>query len=221
MYTILEDSVDLFDNIKEAKSLSNHIFEKLREDILSGVYGDGQKLIESKIAQDLGISRTPVREAIKKLELEGLVENRLNRGNIVTTIKDRDIEDIYTLRIAIEEITTRWTVERISDQQVILLEEIVDLMEFYTIKKDITKIFELNTQFHELIFKSACSGYLEHVLKDLLQIIKNQRKKSLYSDGRMDSALEEHKEILNAIKLRDSKKAVDVVIKHINSSRYI
>ena len=210
--------VGLFEDVKESKSLSSKIFDILREDILSGKYRDGEKIIESKVAQELGISRTPVREAIKKLELEGLVENHLNRGNIVTTIKERDIEDIFTLRIAIERITTRWSVERISDEQLQKMAEIVDLMEFYMSKKDKEKFFELNTAFHEIIYKAACAGYLEHVLKDFQQMIKNRRKQSLQTEGRIEKAYKEHREILDAFLARDVDRACEVLVNHITTA---
>ncbi|GKT33648.1 GntR family transcriptional regulator, partial [Aduncisulcus paluster] len=158
--------MDLFDQKKENKSLTSIIFEKIREDILNGMYDPGEKIVEAKLADELGVSRTPVREALKQLELDGLVENIPNRGVIVKGVTAQDIRDIYTIREAIEGIAARWSVERMSQDELDSLKEIYELMEFYTFKKDVDKIFELNTRFHELIYMATNSRFLEHVLRD-------------------------------------------------------
>ena len=212
--------VDLFDQKKENKSLTTLIFEKVREDVLNGVYKSGEKIIEAKVAEEMGVSRTPVREALKQLELDGLVENIPNRGVVVKGVTIDDVHDIYTMRIAIEGIAAKWSVERMPDEALKDLKEIYELMEFYTMKNDIDKIFELNTRFHEVIYKSACSRYLEHVLSDFQQFIKITRKKSLASEGRMVEALKEHKVILDAFMVRDSEAAVKALVYHIEQSRF-
>ena len=211
--------MDLFDQKKENKSLTTLIFEKVREDVLNGVYKSGEKIIEAKVADEMGVSRTPVREALKQLELDGLVENIPNRGVIVKGVTPEDIDDIYTMRLAIEGIAARWSIDRMTESSLKELIEIYELMEFYTQKNDIDKIFELNTRFHEVIYKSACSRYLEHVLTDFQQFIKTTRKQSLATEGRMAEALQEHRRIMEAFVNRDAETAVDALVKHIDKSR--
>ncbi len=211
--------VDLFDQKKENKSLTTLIFEKIREDVLNNVYKSGEKIIEAKVAEEMGVSRTPVREALKQLELDGLVENIPNRGVIVKGVTRNDIDDIYEMRVAIEGIAARWSVERMSEESLKDLKEIYELMEFYTTKNDIDKIFELNTKFHEVIYKSACSRYLEHVLSDFQQFIKSTRKRSLTAHGRPAAALEEHHRVLEAFLKRDVEEAVAALMNHIENSR--
>lgn len=211
--------MDLFDQKKENKSLTTLIFEKIREDVLNDVYKSGEKIIEAKVAEEMGVSRTPVREALKQLELDGLVENIPNRGVIVKGVTRGDIDDIYEMRVAIEGIAAKWSVERMSDETLLHLKEIYELMEFYTVKKDIDKIFELNTKFHEVIYKSACSRYLEHVLSDFQQFIKSTRKRSLETEGRMEEALDEHRAVLEAFIVRDVDRAVEALVTHIENSR--
>ena len=92
-------------------------------------------------------------------------------------------------------------------------------MEFYTFKKDLDKISELNTKFHEVIYNATKSRYLEHVLKDFQFFMKTTRYKSLRSTGRMESALDEHREVLNAFKDKDIDRAVKAILKHVNNSR--
>jgi DNA-binding GntR family transcriptional regulator len=211
--------MDLFDQRKENRSLTAIIFERVREDILNGKYANGDKIVEAKLAEELGVSRTPVREALKQLELDGLVESMPNRGVIVKGITDQDIEDIYTIRLAIEAIAARWAVERMDDSEVEQLKEIYDLMEFYTFKEDVEKTFELNTKFHETMYRGTKSRYLEHVLKDFQLFIKSTRNESLKSEGRIDRALEEHKFILDSFLNRDPERAVDAIVNHIVNSR--
>ncbi len=115
--------MDLFDQKKENKSLTSIIFEKIREDILNGMYNPGEKIVEAKLADELGVSRTPVREALKQLELDGLVENIPNRGVIVKGVTAQDIKDIYTIREAIEGIAAKWSVERMSQEELDSLKE--------------------------------------------------------------------------------------------------
>lgn len=210
--------MDLFDQKKENKSLTSMIFEKLREDILNGDYNRGDKLVEAKIAEEIGVSRTPVREALKQLELDGLVDNIPNRGVVVTGISEQDIRDIYRIRMAIETISVEWCIERMDGDVLGELQEIFDLMEFFTAKGDVDRIFELNTRFHETIYKATESRYMEHVLKDFQLFIKSTRERSLRMAGRLETALEEHRQLLEAIKNRDIAAAKEAANAHVMHS---
>lgn len=210
--------MDLFDQKKENKSLTSLIFDRIREDILNGRYLTGDKLVEIKLADELGVSRTPVREALKQLELDGLVDNIPNRGVVVKGISQDDIDDILTIRLCIEGLVGQWAAERILDEEVKELEEIFDLMEFYTSKGDVDKIFELNTKFHETLYKATKSRYLEGVLKDFQLFIKSSRNNSLKTEGRLLTALEEHRNILEAIKDHDRENTRISLVKHISES---
>ncbi|QEK10907.1 GntR family transcriptional regulator [Crassaminicella thermophila] len=200
-------------------SLTAKIFNILREDILNGKYAEGEKLGEAKLAEELGVSRTPVREALKQLELDGIVENKPNRGVIVLGISKQDIEDIYTIRAAIEGIAARWAVERITEEELNELKETYELMEFYTFKNDVEKFAELNTKFHETIYKATKSRYLEQVLKDFQYYMKKTRRKSLQVEGRIKESLEEHKVILDAFFKKDAEAAQNALTIHVENSR--
>lgn len=210
--------MDLFDQKKENKSLTSLIFEKIREDILNGRYACGDKLVEIKLADELGVSRTPVREALKQLELDGLVDNIPNRGVVVKGITKEDIDDILTIRLCIEGLVGQWAAERITDIEIKQLEEIYDLMEFYSSKKDVDKLFELNTKFHETLYHIAKSRYLEGILNDFQLFIKSARNSSLKVEGRMECALDEHKNIVNALREHDVERTKEALIKHITNS---
>lgn len=212
--------MDLFDQKKENKSLTSLIFERIREDILNGRYIPGDKLVEIKLADELGVSRTPVREALKQLELDGLVDNIPNRGVVVKGITTEDIDDILMIRLCIEGLVGQWAAERINDSEIKELQEIFDLMEFYTSKKDVEKIFELNTRFHETLYQATKSRYLEGVLKDFQLFIRQSRNNSLKTEGRIEFALEEHREILKALKEHDQENTRLALTKHISASNY-
>lgn len=210
--------MDLFDQKKENKSLTSLIFEKIREDILNGRYASGDKLVEIKLADELGVSRTPVREALKQLELDGLVDNIPNRGVVVKGISKEDIDDILTIRLCIEGLVGRWAAERILDHEIKELEEIFDLMEFYSHKGDVDKLFELNTKFHETLYQTTKSRYLESVLNDFQLFIKSARNSSLKVKGRMEHALEEHRAIVSALRNHDVEGTQKALVAHIANS---
>lgn len=210
--------MDLYDQKKENKSLTSIIFDKIREEIINGRFEPGEKLVEIKLADELGVSRTPVREALKQLELDGLVDNIPNRGVIVKGISAGDITDILAIRLSIERLVGKWACERITEEEVKNLCEIYDLMEFYTMKKDSDKIFELNTKFHEILYSSAKSRYLESILNDFQLFIKSARSRSLKEPGRLEIALSEHKKILDSIKSRDIEATENALVYHIQKS---
>jgi GntR family transcriptional regulator, rspAB operon transcriptional repressor len=209
----------LLDQKKENRSLTSIIFERIREDILNLRYRIGEKLVEAKLAEEMGVSRTPVREALKQLELDGLVENIPNRGVVVKGISSQDIADIYSIRVAIEGIAVGWAIDRMDKEGLDELSEIYDLMDFYTSKDDCDKIFELNTRFHETIYRATKSRYLESVLKDFQIFLRRTRNESLKSPGRLKEALLEHKAILDSIRSHDSEAAYKRIVDHIEKSR--
>ena len=209
----------LNDDSSMGLSLTSKIFHILREDILNGKYIEGEKLVEAKLAEDLGVSRTPVREALKQLELDGIVENIPNRGVVVLGVSMQDIEDIFEIRYAIEGISAKWAVDRITEEELAALKESYELMEFYTFKNDLIKFAEINTRFHEIIYKATKSRFLEQVLKDFQYYMKKVRIKSLQVEGRMEDSLKEHKEVLDAFVARDKDWAERALTLHVKNSK--
>jgi DNA-binding GntR family transcriptional regulator len=209
----------LFEDKSDNKSLTTVIFERIRDDILYGKYEKGEKIVEAKLADEFNVSRTPVREALKQLELDDLVENIPNRGVVVKGISKQDIVDIFTIRLAIEGIAVEWAIERMDKEDMQKINEIYELMEFYTFKKDVKKFAELNTKFHEAIYRATKSRYLENVLKNYQVFMKVVRYKSLEQPGRIEGALHEHKLIVEALMQKDVELAKTVVIDHVRHSK--
>ena len=138
-------------NFSNSFSLTDEIADVVRERILKGEYEIGEKIKENQIASELKVSRTPIREAFKLLENEGLIDYIPNRGCFAKGFTKQDVDDIYAVREALEELAVRWAVERITPEEITALEEQVDLMEFYSRKKDRQKVLELNATFHDVI----------------------------------------------------------------------
>ena len=146
-------------------SLTDEIADVVRERILKGEYQIGEKIKENQIATELRVSRTPIREAFKLLENEGLIDYIPNRGCFAKGFTQQDVDDIYSVREALEELAVRWAVNRITPEEIVALEEQCDLMEFYTKKKDSKKVFELNNSFHDVLYASARSRFLAQILR--------------------------------------------------------
>ncbi|MBR3260324.1 MAG: GntR family transcriptional regulator, partial [Firmicutes bacterium] len=189
-------------------TLTNEIADIVRERILKGEYQIGEKIKESSIAQELNVSRTPIREAFKTLEEEGLLDYLPNRGCYAKGFTKRDVSDIYTVREALEEIAMTWACERITDEEIDKLEEQCELMDFYTKKRDVQKILTMNSSFHDIIYNSTGSRFLAQVLRSYKGYLDKTRKSVFYREEFLDSIQEEHKAIFEAVKSRDKEQAV-------------
>lgn len=210
-----------YNSYDDQYSLRARVYNALRENILNGKYKVGENLIELRIADELNVSRTPVREAIRQLELEGLVESIPNKRVTVKGISMKDMEDIYRIRRVLEGLSAKWAVEQITDEEINDLQETYELMEFYTQKNDIDQIARLNTRFHEIIFNATKSTILKHILKDFQFYVKWARHESLSTPGRAEEALKEHFDILQALKKRDGNGAEKYLTIHVENSSKI
>ncbi len=195
-------------------SLSGRVFQKLREDILKGNYKENDELREITIGKELGVSRTPVREALRQLELEGLVKIIPNKGTYVTGISAKDVEDIYKIRILLEGLCARWATERITEDSLGRLEEIILLSEFHSHKDSSSHVVQLDGKFHEVLYEACNSRILEHVLKDFHKYVQMARAYSVSSEERAAKSVAEHKAILDAIKARDADLAESLAGEH-------
>lgn len=205
--------------IPNSGNLSNSLFHQLRTDILQGKLKPGEKLTEQRVCQEYVVSRTPVREAFQKLENDGLIETIPNRGAFVVGVTDRDIADMYELRKAYEAIAVRWAIERITDEEFEQLKEAYEFMEFYTMKKDIEKMLNINMQFHQLIYNAAHNRMLLHTLTNFQVYTKQRRGSKTYADNYLEEVLSEHHEIFQAFVDRDPDAASDAVTRHLENAK--
>lgn len=203
----------------QTASLSEEIENILRERILKGKYEIGERLKENRIADELKVSRTPVREAFRQLEKEGLIKTIPNRGSFTFGLTRRDIQDIYTVRAVVEALAVEWAADRISDQELRKLEDAFERMEFYTLKKDSEKVLENNKIFHEIIYDASGSRFLAQILKSYQEYVENTRKATVYYSDNLPSILDEHRGILEAIRQKDKAMAVERITAHLNNSK--
>lgn len=204
--------------VYEDSSLRGRVFAKLKEDILSGAYQENDELREITIGEEMGVSRTPVREALRQLELEGLVKIIPNKGAYVTGITPRDVRDIYKIRSMLEGLCARWATEHITPAQTDELEEILLLMEFHMKKRPeerAAQMSALDGRFHQVLYEASDSRILEHMLSDFHKYVKMARTRSVGSKERAEKSLEEHREILEAIKKKDKILAEKLANRHV------
>ncbi len=193
---------DVKQEVTDKYSLRGRVFNRIREDILNGKYEDHEELKEMAIGEELGVSRTPVREALRQLELEGLIQIIPNKGAYVVGISAGDVHDIYMIRSRLEGLCARWACENISTEQMDELEEIVYLADFHLSKGHMDQLAELDNRFHTTLYESCNSKMLEHLLKDYHQYVWRIRQKTLMS-SRGEASNAEHRAIMEAI--RDNK----------------
>ncbi len=198
-------------------SLRGKVFQSIRDDILKGKYEENEELRESTLGKELGVSRTPVREALRQLELEGLVKIIPNKGAYVTGITGKDVSDIYVIRSLLEGLCARWATEHITEEQIDKLEEIILLSEYHVNKKKelASQVTKLDGEFHEVLYEASNSRILEHVLSDFHNYVQSARKMSVTKQDRAEKSIAEHKEILQAIKEKDADRAEKLANEHV------
>lgn len=199
-------------------SLRGRVFNKIREDILAGNYGEKDELREAAISKELGVSRTPVREALRQLELEGLVSIIPNKGAYVNGITPKDIYDIYMIRSYLEGLCAKWACKYITKEQIEDLEESIYLSGFHIQKEHWEQIYELDNRFHLNLYKACGSKILEHILSDYHHYVERVRKNTLSSKERARTASAEHKAILEAVINKDEELAERLANEHIFQS---
>ncbi|MBP3887291.1 MAG: GntR family transcriptional regulator [Cellulosilyticum sp.] len=201
--------------VGDKSSLRERVFKSIRESILSGEYKAGDPLRETVIAKQLNVSRTPVREAIRQLELEGLVYSIPNKETVVSGISEMDVQDIFMIRSRVEGLAAKKAAERITDEEIKEIQEVLELTEFYAHKGDIEHIGELDHKFHDLIYIAAKSKMMKHVLSDFHSYVQKTRMISLSMPGRIEGLLKEHTAIYNAIKRKDGEEAEQLMEQHV------
>ena len=200
---------------RDKYSLRGRVFQSIREDILSGRYEQNTELKDAAIGADLGVIRTPVREALRQLELEGLVTIIPNRGAYVNMITAKDVQDIYVIRSMLEGLCARWATQSITAEQLDSMEETLCLSEYHTSKKNYEKLYELDSLFHEQLYEAGGSRILNHILSDFHDYVKMVRKATISTSSRSVTSTEEHRAIFEAIKEKDPDKAEALAKEHV------
>jgi len=209
--------------MREHKSISiaDQIFEQLEFDILSGKYPRGELLSELRLSAELGVSRTPVREAIRRLEQENLLEES-SKGMVVVGISREDLMDMYEIRLLVESEAMRRAAERITDAQLRELRDIIELQRFYAEKnsgESTDQIRDLDTRFHELLYRSSGSKMYYNMLHSLHKKITKFRMASVSKQSRARQSIEEHEAIYDALCAHDGERAYEAAVRHMSNAR--
>lgn len=199
-------------------SLADQIFEKLEHDILVGDYQKGEVLTELKLSETLGVSRTPIREALRRLEQESLI-SMSTKGAVVVGISPEDIEAIYEIRIRIEGYAARLAAERASEKEIRALFDMVELQEFYIQKDDADRAMECDSNFHSMIYKMSGSVPVFTTLAELHKKIIKFRRASIERSGRAKKSNDEHRAIYDAIASRNGDLAEALTVQHVSNAR--
>lgn len=208
------ENYDVKQEVTDKYSLRGRVFNRIREDILSGKYEEHEELKEVAIGEELGVSRTPVREAFRQLELEGLLQIVPNKGAYVTGITAKDVKDIYMIRSSLEGMCARLATENITEEQMEEMEENIYLARFHAEKGHMDQMAELDNRFHHILYAACDSKMLEHLLQDYHQYVMRIRKRTLADVTRGEASNEEHCQIMEAIKAKDAKRAEELATQH-------
>ncbi len=201
--------------ISNYKPLREIVFEYLRNSILNGELEPGERLMELQLAQQLGVSRTPVREAIRKLELEGLVEMIPRKGAYVADVSIKDILDILEVRMFLEGLAAYFAAERMSDEEIEELKGISKKFENEIVTMEKEEMIELDNKFHDMIIKGSRNNKLLQIVQGLQEQFQRFRVIYFNEYNEHEDLVKYHTAIVNAISNRDSKKAQDYAQTHV------
>lgn len=206
------------------KPLRELVCEKIRQAITTGIFRPGERLMEIQLAEEMGVSRTPVREAIRKLELEGFVVMIPRRGTYVADISIKDITEVYEIRTALESLAAGLAAERISDEELEemqrLLVEIGQYVEAENEEEHMDEIVRIDSSFHDILYQASRNERLVNIISNLREQITTLRGRSMHYPGRLKDTLSEHKVIVDMLAQRDAEKAQQVVREHLENAEH-
>lgn len=199
-------------------SLADQIFDKLENDIIFGNYPQGEILTELKLVEQLGVSRTPIREALRRLEQERLIEDT-GKGSIVLGITDDDLLDIMNIRVQIEGLATYYATINMTPEGLTELEHLIDLQDFYYAKEDTAHLRHVDDDFHSVICRLSKRNVIFDTLTPLHRKTRRYRRKSIDNKDRTGCMVKEHRAIFEAIAAGNAELAKQLTTKHVENAR--
>jgi len=204
-------------NINEYLPLRDVVFNTLRQAILKGELKPGERLMEIQLAQRLGVSRTPIREAIRKLELEGLVTMVPRKGAEVAQITEKSLRDVLEVRKALEELAMQIACDKISDVTIEDLEVALEEFKSAISSKELTAIAEADVNFHDVIYNATQNDKLISILNNLREQMYRYRIEYIKDYGSHKRLIEEHEQIIESLKNQDKESATMAICNHIDN----
>ena len=197
--------------------LSQKVYRALKTEIIKGSLKPGTKLSEGKIAKQLGVSRTPIRETLMQLAAEGFVKMNPNQAVVVSNASLEDVQEVLQIRGVLEGLAARLATKIVNEEEIKELEKYQKQMEYYTNKDDALAFSEMDAEFHELILNICGNNRLIRIRKNLSEQAHRYRIRSLSVPGRLKYSLKEHQEIIEALKRKDAEQADRLSQKHIEN----
>lgn len=201
--------------VRKGRFLREQVYKRLKETILDGNLAPNTRLIEEKIASEIGTSRTPVREAIQKLEKEGLIKKLPKGGFAVSKITEADVEDVFGIRSVLEGYAGYLATLRAKEEDIKALEEIVKKEEEYVVLKKYNEIIQLNTEFHDKLYRTARSERLYNIINDLRDYIYRFRRLIFSFEGMAEVSIKDHKDMIELMKAKKASKVESLIRRHI------
>ncbi|TZE80976.1 GntR family transcriptional regulator [Calorimonas adulescens] len=200
-------------------SISDKVFNLLKNAILSGELKPGERLVERKLSEKLGISRTPVREAIQKLKSQGLAVQLPRKGAVVSMVTPREVIDVFNIREVLEGLAARLAAENANKRQINQLNRILNEMEKCVALNNEEELEDLHIKFHETIYKIAGNEKLYQMLINLQEYIRTYTRVGYSFHGRIEEATMEHSQIVREIESHNASRAEYYAKRHIENSR--
>lgn len=199
----------------KSMSLANQVYETIERNILNGVYPQGDVLSESRLSEELGVSRTPIREALTKLESEKLISTT-SMGALVLGITDKDVKDMFQVKLHLDPLVVKMAASNIREEALDRLKDNIEQQAFYNSKGNMEKLRDLDTEFHDIIYAESKSPTLQGILTGIHHKLLKYRISSLKIDDRSDHSVDEHEAIYQALRSRDEMRVELLVLQHIN-----
>lgn len=204
-------------NMEEYLPLRDVVFKTLRQGILTGELEPGERLMEIHLANRLGVSRTPIREAIRKLELEGLVTMIPRRGAEVAQITAKNLKDVLEVRKALDALAIELACDRITEDEVVELKRACEYFQQMTFTKDATKITKADVKIHDIIVKASRNDRLVQMVNNLAEQMYRYRFEHIKDEKQHQRLMSEHEAIYESLYARDKQKAAEAVKVHIDN----
>ena len=209
----MTDNLEL--NMNAYLPLRDVVFNTLREAILKGDLKPGERLMELQLASRLGVSRTPIREAIRMLEQEGLAVTVPRKGAEVAKMTEKDMEDVLQIRRALDELAVRLACDKMTERQLLELQQAARGFEDSTRSRDVKKVAQADVAFHDAIYKAADNPKLMNMLNNLREQMYRYRVEYLKDESAYPTLIAEHQEIYDGLVRRDRESVVQAMARHV------
>lgn len=208
-------------NMNAYLPLRDVVFQTLREAILKGELKPGERLMEMHLASKLGVSRTPIREAIRKLELEGLAVTVPRRGAEVAKMTEKDMQDVLQIRMALDELAVQLACDNITDEELELLKIALKKFEDSTQTKNVKLVAQADVDFHDTIYRATKNTKLMSMLNNLREQMYRYRVEYLKDESAYPMLTKEHQQILDGLSRHDKEYVTHVMAKHLMNQEIV